>query len=76
MHRYDCPQCNLTSESYWRRSMAEAKGADHRNKRHDDMHPKGERILSETLRLPRRGELTPAVIVAVLILAGLVSKML
>lgn len=76
MHRYDCPQCELTSQPYFRRSAAEDKGADHRDKRHDGMYPKGESILVETFHMPRRAELKPFVIVAVVLLAGLVSKFL
>lgn len=76
MYRYDCPLCNLTSNPYWLRSRAEDKGADHRHTRHDDMNPKGESILVETFHLPRRGELKPVVIVAVVILAGIISKFL
>lgn len=75
-HRYDCPQCNLTSAPYWRRKTAEDKGADHRHKRHDDMHPQGESILVDTFRLPRGEALKPAVIVAVLIIAALINKLL
>lgn len=76
MKRYNCPLCNLTSDPYIRRSKAEAVGSVHRHKRHDDLHPQGESILVEAFRLPGRGELKPALIVLVLVLAGLVSKFL
>lgn len=74
MHRYECPACGLLSEPFWRRSQAEEKGATHRHNRHDNMHPKGEGIVTEVFHLPGRGELTPVVIVVALVLAGLVSK--
>lgn len=76
MHRYDCPSCGLTSAPYWRRSKAEEKGAEHRRNRHDNMHPKGETIVSEVFQLPGRGDLKPVIIFAVLIVAGLVTKFL
>lgn len=76
MHRYDCPSCGLTSAPYWRRSSAEAKGAEHRHNRHDNMHPQGEGILTEVFQLPGRRDLTPIVVFTVLIVAGLVSKFL
>lgn len=76
MHRYDCPQCNLTSAPFWRRSQAEDKGAEHRDNRHDGMHPKGESIIADVFRVPGRTELRPIVALVVIALAVLVSKML
>lgn len=76
MHRYECTACGLTSEPYFRRAKAEEKGAEHRAKRHDGMHPKGEGILGDVFQLPGRAELSPALIVLGLLAAGLISKFL
>jgi hypothetical protein len=75
-HRYECPACGLTSEPYLRRSKAEEKGVEHRQNRHDGMHPKGEGILTDVFQLPGRSELKPALILIALVAAGLISKFL
>lgn len=77
MHRYECDACDLTSDPYLRRSKAEEKAAEHRDKRHDGMRPRqGDGILTDVFQLPGRNELAPALIVLGLIAVGLISKFL
>ncbi|MCX4609455.1 hypothetical protein [Streptomyces mirabilis] len=58
------------------RGGAERRGQKHRDKRHDGMYPVHEGILSFSGRLPQAGEWKVFALVAALLLAGLVSKVL
>jgi hypothetical protein len=74
MHRYECAKCELTSAPYLRKSKAKEFGAEHRRKRHDDMYPKEEYIVSEAMQMPQGDEWKVVIIVAVILLGGLLSK--
>ncbi|MER7739991.1 hypothetical protein ABTX34_17025 [Streptomyces sp. NPDC096538] len=75
MHRYMCGNCNLKSEPFILRNSAERCGQEHRDKRHDGMHPLDEAILSGGSGvMPEPGEWKIFALVAVLILMGLATK--
>ncbi|WP_328434543.1 hypothetical protein [Streptomyces sp. NBC_00425] len=76
MFSYECGNCNLRSEPYVLRNGAERRGQRHRDEKHDGMHPLNEAILSASGRMPQAGEWKVFAIVAALMLAGLISKML
>ncbi|MFF5968206.1 hypothetical protein ACFY64_31685 [Streptomyces collinus] len=75
MHRYECENCNLVSDPYVLRNSAERYGQEHRDKRHDGMHP-SEAILSGGGRMPQADEWRIFALVGVLILLGLATKAL
>jgi hypothetical protein len=75
MHRYVCGNCNLASEPFVLRRSAKRYGRNHRNKRHDGMHPLEEPILTTSGRMPQAGEWKIFVLFAVLVLLGLGSKL-
>ncbi|WP_309317441.1 hypothetical protein [Streptomyces salinarius] len=76
-YRYHCPSCELTSDPYFLRSKADDVGDDHRDRRHDGMHPTGECILtSGEWRAPQGGERTAVVVFAVVMLFAIVSQWL
>ncbi|MFE0546521.1 hypothetical protein ACFYOF_20515 [Streptomyces sp. NPDC007148] len=75
-YRYDCPACGVTSEPYITRRAAERRGAGHRDRRHEGMHPRGEAIVSDRFRGLQGGERQAAAIVAALLLIALVTKFL
>lgn len=76
MHRYECGNCNLVSEPYMTRNGAEQRGKTHRETKHDGMHPLNEAILNVSGRMPQTGEWKLFAILAVLLVAGLISKAL
>ncbi|MFI2434697.1 hypothetical protein [Streptomyces sp. NPDC018693] len=76
MHRYECGNCQLVSDPYVLRNAAERYGQEHRDKRHDGMHPMNEAILSGGGRMPQAGEWRIFVLFGVLILLGIASKVL
>lgn len=74
MHRYECGNCNLVSDPFVLRHGAERYGQEHRDKRHDGMHPLNEAILTSAGRMPQTSEWRIFLIVGILILVGLLSK--
>ncbi|MGY3199775.1 hypothetical protein [Streptomyces sp. TE5632] len=76
MHRYECGNCNLVSDPFVLRYGAERYGQKHRDKLHHGMHPRNEAILTGGGQMPQAGEWRVVAIFAVMVLAGLVSKML
>ncbi|MFJ5037983.1 hypothetical protein [Streptomyces parvulus] len=76
MHQYECGNCGLRSESFVTRKGAEKYGKGHRHERHGGMAPISESILTYSGQMPQAGEWKVFLIVAVLIVAGLISKAL
>jgi len=74
MHRYECKSCGLTSKPFSTRRGAEERGREHRDARHDGMHPMHEAILSNSWGMPSMGDWKVFALVGALILAGLIGK--
>lgn len=73
-HKYECGNCNLLSEPYATRGGAERRGQEHRDSRHDGMHPVNEAILSYGGQMPQMGDWKLFALVGALLLVGLVGK--
>ncbi|MGW2951560.1 hypothetical protein [Streptomyces eurythermus] len=74
MHRYECGNCQLVSDSFILRNGAERYGRKHRDERHDGMHPFSEAILSGGGRMPQVGEWRIVAFVGVLFAIGLIYR--
>ncbi|CAL9535558.1 hypothetical protein [Streptomyces sp. enrichment culture] len=75
MHSYECGNCNLRSDPFILRNSAERYGQEHRDKRHDGMHPLDEAILSGGSGvMPQPGDWKVFALVAALFVMGLMTK--
>ncbi|MFJ8006109.1 hypothetical protein [Streptomyces fagopyri] len=73
---YTCPECRTKSDPYRTETGARGHGDDHRHEFHGGDHPYGEAIVPVERPQLTRSDLRILALVALLLLAGLISKLL
>ncbi|MFE5140341.1 hypothetical protein ACFRDV_22135 [Streptomyces fagopyri] len=74
--RYSCPVCRTESTPYRTEIGARGHGDDHRHEFHGGDHPHGELIVPVEHAQLTRSDLRVLAVVALLLVAGLIGKLL